>query len=111
MAGSCWRNAGTCRPTSTERKSRFRRSAAGGQTGTHYETVRFELPRGSRITLYSDGIVKAQNSQGELFGFERGRELSTEPVAVIVDAAKQFGQQDDITAISIARDAAFASAA
>ncbi|MGO8756529.1 MAG: SpoIIE family protein phosphatase [Terracidiphilus sp.] len=83
----------------------------GVRTGTHYETVRFELPRGSRITLYSDGIVEAQNSQGELFGFERGRELSTEPVAVIVDAAKQFGQQDDITAISIARDAAFASAA
>jgi hypothetical protein len=83
----------------------------GAKAGTRYETVRFHLPRGSRLTLYSDGIVEAQNLKGELLGFDRGRELSTKPVAAIVDAAKQFGQQDDITAISITRAAAFATAA
>ncbi len=83
----------------------------GVETGTHYDTVCFQLPHGSRLTFYSDGIVEAQNLKGELFGFDRGRELATKPVAAIVDAAKQFGQQDDMTAISITRAAAFATAA
>jgi serine phosphatase RsbU (regulator of sigma subunit) len=77
----------------------------------HYETIRFLLPAGSRLTFYSDGIVEAQNSQGELFGFGRGQELSTQPVSAIIEAAKRFGQQDDMTVIAIARDAAVATAA
>ncbi len=78
----------------------------GVKAETHYETVRFQFPRGSRLTFYSDGIVEAQNAAGELFGFERSRELSTAPVARIVEAAKKFGQQDDMTVIAITRDAA-----
>ncbi len=78
----------------------------GAKLGTHYETMRFQLPRGSRLTFYSDGIVEAQNPKGELFGFERGRQISMEPVASIVEAAKQFGQMDDMTVIAITRDAA-----
>jgi phosphoserine phosphatase RsbU/P len=78
----------------------------GAKSGTRYETIRFLLPRGSRLTFYSDGIVEAQNSKGELFGFERSRQISMEPVASIVEAAKQFGQQDDMTVIAITRDAA-----
>jgi hypothetical protein len=77
----------------------------GAKAGTRYEINRFQMPRGSRLTFYSDGIVEAQNPQGELFGFERSREISTEPVASIVEAAKQFGQQDDMTVIAITRDA------
>lgn len=80
----------------------------GAKTGTRYETVRFQLPRGSRLTFYSDGIVEAQNQNGELLGFERGRQLSMEPVAAIVAAAKKFGQQDDMTVIAITRDSAAA---
>ena len=71
-----------------------------------YETVHLQLPRGSRLTFYSDGIVEAQNAKGELFGFERSREISMEPVAAIVEAARKFGQQDDITVIAITRDVA-----
>ena len=78
----------------------------GAKSGTHYETIRFQLPRGSRLTFYSDGIVEAQDAKGELFGFERSRQISMEPVDSIVEAAKQFGQQDDITVIAITRDAA-----
>ena len=78
----------------------------GAKSGTRYEIVRFQLPRGSRLTFYSDGIVEAQNAKGELFGFERSRELSMEPVAAIVEAARKFGQQDDMTVIAITRDAA-----
>jgi hypothetical protein len=78
----------------------------GVKSGTHYETIRFQMPRGSRLTFYSDGIVEAQNPKGELFGFERSRQISMEPVAAIVEAAKQFGQQDDMTVIAITRDTA-----
>ena len=78
----------------------------GAKSGTRYETIRFQMPRGSRLTFYSDGIVEAQNPKGELFGFERSRAISMEPVASIVEAAKQFGQQDDMTVIAITRDAA-----
>jgi serine phosphatase RsbU (regulator of sigma subunit) len=77
----------------------------GAKDGTKYETIRFQLPRGSRLTFYSDGIVEAQNQKGELFGFERGREISTAPVAAIVEAAKRFGQQDDMTVIAVTREA------
>jgi len=68
-----------------------------------YETSQFFLAPGSRLTFYSDGVVEAQNQQGELFGFERGKEISTQPAAVIVEAAKQFGQVDDITVVTIER--------
>ncbi len=77
----------------------------GLRSGTRYETIRFTLPAGSRLTFYSDGIVEARNHKGELFGFERSGAISTEPVAAIIEAAKQFGQQDDMTVIAITREA------
>jgi serine phosphatase RsbU (regulator of sigma subunit) len=42
----------------------------------------------SRLTFYSDGVVEAQNNNGELLGFERSRELSFRPAAEIASAAK-----------------------
>jgi hypothetical protein len=56
-------------------------------------------------------VVESQSVKGELFGFERAREVSTEPAASIVGAAKRFGHQDDITVVTIERAAAIASAA
>lgn len=76
-----------------------------------YESSQFHLSPGSRLTFYSDGVVEARNQKGELFGFERGRAFSTRPAAAIVEAAKEFGQEDDITVVTIARHAALASAA
>jgi hypothetical protein len=75
-----------------------------------YETVRLKLMPGSRLTFYSDGVIEAQNQQGELFGFERGKALSTQPAAAIAAAAQQFGQLDDITVVAIRRLDALASA-
>jgi serine phosphatase RsbU (regulator of sigma subunit) len=72
-------------------------------SGTTYETSQFHLRPGSRLTFYSDGVVEAQNEKGELFGFERGQQISTRPAAAIVDAAKRFGQSDDITVVTIER--------
>ncbi len=79
--------------------------------GIRYESISFYLHPGSRLTFYSDGVVEAQNAQGALFGFERGREVSTQPAADIVEAAVAHGQSDDITVVTIHRTAAIASAA
>jgi hypothetical protein len=68
-----------------------------------YQVTHFHLPQGSRLTFYSDGVIEAQNEKGELFGFERGRAISTQPAAAIVEAARQFGQEDDITVVTIER--------
>jgi sigma-B regulation protein RsbU (phosphoserine phosphatase) len=56
-------------------------------------------------------VIEAQNQLGELFGFERAQAISTQPAAAIVDAATQFGQEDDITVVTITRDTAVANAA
>ncbi|MGD0627840.1 MAG: PP2C family protein-serine/threonine phosphatase [Terracidiphilus sp.] len=73
-------------------------------SGSNYETIQFSLPEGSRLTFYSDGVVEAQNQRGELLGFDRGRDLSAQPAAAIVEAAKAFGQSDDITVVTIERN-------
>jgi hypothetical protein len=83
----------------------------GIQSGIRYETIDFYLAPESRLTFYSDGVVEAQNRDGELLGFDRGRELSTQPAAAIAEAAKQFGQQDDITVVIIERTSTVAQAA
>jgi len=83
----------------------------GVVAGVRYQTSHFRMAPGSRLTFYSDGVIEAQNQKGELFGFERGLELSTQPAAAIVEAAVKFGQQDDITVVAIQRAEAIASAA
>jgi len=73
--------------------------------GGHHPAITLELPAGSRLTFLSDGVVEAQNASGELFGFDRAKLISTQSAAAIVDAAVQFGQADDITAVTIERRA------
>jgi len=69
----------------------------------NYTAVHFELPPGSRLTFYSDGVVEAQTKSGELFGFDRARAISNESADAIVEKAVQFGQADDITVVTIQR--------
>ena len=76
-----------------------------------YQTIEVELDPGSRIIFYSDGVVEARNAHGELFGFDRTLEISTQPARAIVEAARLFEQSDDITVVAITRDAAVAAAA
>ena len=83
----------------------------GVMSGARYEASGTFLGPGSRLTFYSDGVVEAQNEQGELFGFERAQAISTQPAAAIVETAKRFGQEDDITVVTVTRDAAVANAA
>ena len=68
-----------------------------------FDSQRFELRPGSRLTFYSDGVVEAQSKSGELFGFERARAISKRSAAAIVAEAVGFGQEDDITVVTIER--------
>jgi hypothetical protein len=66
-----------------------------------YPEARLVLPSGARITLLTDGVVEAQSLTGELFGFDRTRAVSTQSAEEITAAAQQFGQQDDITVLTL----------
>jgi hypothetical protein len=66
-----------------------------------YEQSTLVLPGTARLTLISDGVVEARSRSGELFGFERTTEISRLAAAEIASAAQRFGQQDDITIITL----------
>jgi hypothetical protein len=68
-----------------------------------YEEVRLYLHPGDRILLMSDGVVEARRSSGELFGFDRVHNLTGQSAFYIADAAREFGQEDDITILTIRR--------
>ncbi|MGC2619646.1 MAG: PP2C family protein-serine/threonine phosphatase [Acidobacteriaceae bacterium] len=69
---------------------------------SQYAEAVMTLDAGDLLTLISDGIVEAQGPTGELFGFERTQAISTQPARSIADAAQQFGQEDDITVLTLA---------
>ena len=68
-----------------------------------YEEIRLYLHPGDRILLMSDGVVEARGASGELFGFERVHNLSNQSAFYIADAARTFGQEDDITVLTVRR--------
>ena len=54
-----------------------------------------------RLVFLSDGVVEARNKSGELYGFTRVAAVSGEPADLIAMAAQEFGQEDDITVLSV----------
>jgi hypothetical protein len=75
----------------------------GALPAASFPIQRFQLSEGESLLLVSDGVVEARNATtGELFGFERTRSISTHTADQIADAAKQFGQDDDITVLTLA---------
>jgi serine phosphatase RsbU (regulator of sigma subunit) len=77
----------------------------GLELDVQYENVRLRLAVGDRLTIYTDGLLEARNPAGDLFSFERLRTLiATQPDAKqATDAAVAFGQDDDITVMTITR--------
>jgi hypothetical protein len=66
-----------------------------------YESTTMVLAPGDRLTFVSDGVVEAQSRSGELFGFERTKVISGDPATQIAEAARAFGQSDDITVVTV----------
>ncbi len=82
----------------------------GVLTEISYEEARFYLHPGDRILMLSDGVVEARRSSGELFGFDRVRHLSQQSAFYLAEAAKTFGQEDDITILTVRRQVAAVAA-
>jgi len=70
-----------------------------------YEEMAFDLREGDHFALYTDGLLEARSASGEIFSFKRLDELfaSTPDAARATDAAVSFGQDDDITVLTLTR--------
>jgi hypothetical protein len=70
-----------------------------------YTEIKLQLQPGDQLSVYTDGVLEATNAAGELFGFERMKALfATRPTAQqAVQAAIDFGPEDDITVLTITR--------
>jgi hypothetical protein len=68
---------------------------------TAYAETTLTLRAGAQLTLLTDGVPEARNPEGELFGFDRAAVLSTRPAEDIAYAARHFGQEDDITVLTL----------
>jgi serine phosphatase RsbU (regulator of sigma subunit) len=73
----------------------------GIDAAAHWTELRIELEPGDRVLWVSDGVVEARNGERDLFGFGRTQELTKRSAAGIAEAARHFGQEDDITVVSI----------
>jgi Stage II sporulation protein E (SpoIIE) len=81
--------------------------------GAESSVMRFQLAQGDRLMLMSDGVAEATDANGKLFGFERIHHLLhvATSAAEVARAAQAFGQEDDISVISVTRTAELESAA
>lgn len=70
-----------------------------------FEETEFDFAPGDRLTFLSDGVIEARNADGELYGFARTQDISTQPASTIAETVQQFGQEDDITVVAITRTA------
>lgn len=75
----------------------------GIAAGIEYAETNFQLEPGDTMTLISDGVVEARNAGGQLYGFDRTRAVSPQPARSIASVAQAFGQEDDITVLTVTR--------
>jgi phosphoserine phosphatase RsbU/P len=75
----------------------------GLSSEAEYCETALQLAPGESLTLLSDGVVEAMNADHQLFGFERTRAISSKTADQIAKTAQLFGQEDDITVLTIAR--------
>lgn len=70
-----------------------------------YEKRRIDFKEGDHFSLYTDGLLEARNQAGELYSFTRlGRLFASHPSAAqATQAAVNFGQDDDITVLTLTR--------
>ena len=73
-----------------------------------YSEIQIQLHPADHLSLYTDGLAEARSSTGELYGFDRLNALfATQPSAQqAMQAAVAFGQEDDITVLTLTRLAA-----
>jgi serine phosphatase RsbU (regulator of sigma subunit)/predicted ester cyclase len=95
---------------------RARGMPLGLMPGMSYEQKDIELDEGEAALFYSDGLVEAHGSKGEMFGFPRLRELIAEHgderslgnfllEALYTFVGEGWEQEDDITLLTLRRSA------
>jgi phosphoserine phosphatase RsbU/P len=95
-------NAGHLPPYLNGKETAFESGLPIGVTAeAEYTERQFTLTPGDRLTLLSDGVIEAKGAGGELFGFERTAAISTRPAEEVAKAAQAFGQEDDITVLTL----------
>lgn len=67
-----------------------------------YELIHGRLAPDDCLVLVSDGVPEARSQTGELYGFDRLATLARQNAHEIAEAARQFGQEDDITVLTLA---------
>jgi hypothetical protein len=99
-------NAGHLPPYMNGAEITFPGSLPLGLTETAtYEQTSLQMTVGDAIVLLTDGIAEAHNDQRVLLGFTRIESMLTAGATArnIAEAAQQHGQNDDITALRVAR--------
>jgi serine phosphatase RsbU (regulator of sigma subunit)/predicted ester cyclase len=95
---------------------RARGMPLGLMTGMSYEEKETILTSGEAALLYSDGLVEAHNTRGEMFGFPRLRTIIAEHGEkrslgdLLIEelysfAGERWEQEDDITLLTLRRSA------
>ena len=67
----------------------------------HFAESSFALLPSARLTLLTDGVVEARSASGELFGFDRTAAIVSGSAETIAQASQAFGQEDDITVLTL----------
>jgi phosphoserine phosphatase RsbU/P len=72
---------------------------------TVYEQRTVPLHEGDHLVLYTDGLLEARAASGELFSFDRLSSLMQQKPSAeeATKAATDFGQEDDITVLTLTR--------
>ena len=72
--------------------------------GAEFSVMQFQLNERDKLVLMSDGVAEARDEFGQLFGFERVHGLLCEArtAAEIAETAQSWGQEDDITILTLA---------
>jgi len=66
-----------------------------------YPSVHGKLAPTERLVLLSDGVLEARGPDGEIYGFERLPGLTLLTAQQIADIGQSFGQEDDITVLTL----------
>ena len=70
---------------------------------SNYPQSSLRLLPHQQLTLLTDGVIEARGKAGALFGFERTQQISEHSAESIAHTAEAFGQDDDITVLTLQR--------
>lgn len=75
----------------------------GLDAAAEYPETNIRLELAEQLTLVTDGVVEARSASGELLGFDRTSAMAADSAETIANSAKKFGQEDDITVLTLTR--------